>query len=225
MVRLSASEPAIIRWTISNSRVEHNYFDRCSGEVEIISNKSGGNTYRNNTFYSSRGTLTLRHGNGTTVEGNLFDGNGAPYTGGVRVINAQQTIKNNYFKDLTGERFSGGLVVMNGVPNSPINRYHQVDGAAIEGNVFENIAAIELGEGSDTERSAVPINSTFKNNVLLNEKEAPFTLHDDMSVLNFQEIRQTKLLPRRYLLGSRFHPASLRRWMPRSMGSPKKRRA
>ncbi len=171
--------------TNSNSRVEHNYFDRCSGEVEIISNKSGGNTYRNNTFFSSRGTLTLRHGNGTTVENNLFDGNGAPFTGGVRVINARQSIKNNYFKDLTGERFSGGLVVMNGVPNSPINRYHQVDGAAIEGNVFENIVAIELGEGSDTERSAVPINSTFKNNVLLNEKEAPFTLHDDMSGIEF----------------------------------------
>ncbi|MFC7292714.1 polysaccharide lyase 6 family protein [Hirschia litorea] len=172
--------------TNSNTLVEYNYFDRCSGEVEIISNKSGGNTYRNNTFFESRGTLTLRHGNGTSVEKNLFDGNGAPYTGGVRVINGDQTIRNNGFKDLTGERFSGALVVMNGVPNSPINRYHQVDNALIEGNVFENIAAIELGEGSDAERSAVPINSAFKNNVIMNaDGQTPFTLHDDMSGIEF----------------------------------------
>ncbi len=172
--------------TSSNTLVENNYFDRCSGEVEIISNKSGGNIYRNNTFFQSRGTLTLRHGNGTLVESNLFDGNGAPYTGGVRVINAQQSIKDNYFKNLTGTRFSGALVVMNGVPNSPINRYHQVDGASIKGNVFENVASIELGEGSDAERSAIPVNSVFSENFVFNETgETPFRLYDDMSGIEF----------------------------------------
>lgn len=172
--------------TQSNSLVENNFFDRCSGEVEIISNKSGGNTYRGNTFYESRGTLTLRHGNGTLVENNLFDGNGARYTGGVRVINAQQTIKNNYFKDLTGIRFSGALVVMNGVPDSPINRYHQVDEAMISGNTFDNVSSIELGEGSDAERSAVPINSSFQNNVVIGAGETtPFNLYDDLSGMAF----------------------------------------
>ena len=172
--------------TESATVVENNFFDRCSGEVEIISNKSGGNTFRGNTFYASRGTLTLRHGNGTLVENNLFDGAGAPYTGGVRVINGDQTIRNNYFRNLTGNRFSGALVVMNGVPNSPINRYHQVDGAVIEGNVFENIAAVELGEGSDAERTAVPINSVFRGNRFLGESgESPFNLYDDMSGIEF----------------------------------------
>ena len=172
--------------TNSNTLVENNYFDRCSGEVEIISNKSGNNTYRGNTFYESRGTLTLRHGNGTVVENNLFDGNGAPYTGGVRVINAQQTVRNNMFRNLTGTRFSGSLVVMNGVPNSPINRYHQVDGAVIENNTFDQVSTIELGEGSDTERSAVPINSTFQNNLVIGSRDqSPFNLYDDMSGIAF----------------------------------------
>ena len=181
--------------TTSNTLVENNFFDRCSGEVEIISNKSGGNTYRGNTFYESRGTLTLRHGNGTRVEGNLFDGNGAPYTGGVRVINAQQTIENNMFRGLTGTRFSGALVVMNGVPNSPINRYHQVDGANITGNTFEQISTIELGEGSDSERSAVPINSTFQNNIVIGSRaETPFNLYDDMSGIAFEN-NLTNLTP------------------------------
>lgn len=172
--------------TNSNTLVENNFFDRCSGEVEIISNKSGGNTYRGNTFFESRGTLTLRHGNGTLLENNLFDGNDAPYTGGVRVINAQQTVRNNLFKDLTGTRFSGSLVVMNGVPNSPINRYHQVDGALIENNTFDNVGTIELGEGSDTERSAVPINSNFQNNIVIGSRDiTPFNLYDDMSGIAF----------------------------------------
>lgn len=172
--------------TTSGTLVEDNYFDRCSGEVEIISNKSGGNIYRGNTFNESRGTLTLRHGNGTLVENNLFDGNGAPYTGGVRVINAQQTIRNNMFRNLTGTRFSGSLVVMNGVPDSPINRYHQVDGAVIENNTFDQVEAIELGEGSDAERSAVPINSSFQNNIVTSSRdETPFNLYDNMSGIAF----------------------------------------
>lgn len=174
--------------TESNTVVENNFFDRCSGEVEIVSNKSGGNVFRGNTFYASRGTLTLRHGNGTLVENNLFDGAGAPYTGGVRVINAKQTIRNNYFTNLTGNRFSGALVVMNGVPDSPINRYHQVDGAIIEANVFDQVAAIELGEGSDAERTAVPINSSFQNNVVSGRAGAnPFTLYDDMTGISFSD--------------------------------------
>jgi poly(beta-D-mannuronate) lyase len=173
--------------THSGTLVENNYFDRCSGEVEIISNKSGGNTYRGNTFYQSRGTLTLRHGNDTVVEDNLFDGDGAPYTGGVRVINARQTVRNNYFKDLTGERFSGALVVMNGVPNSPINRYHQVDGAVIEHNTFDTVRRIELAEGSDAERTATPVNSVFRNNIVIGEESStPFRIQDDLSGITFE---------------------------------------
>ncbi|MEM7327578.1 MAG: polysaccharide lyase 6 family protein [Pseudomonadota bacterium] len=191
-LRIGTSHYSLTR---SNTLVENNFFDRCSGEVEIISNKSGGNTYRGNTFYESRGTLTLRHGNGTLVENNLFDGNGAPYTGGVRVINAQQNIRNNTFRNLTGTRFSGALVVMNGVPNSPINRYHQVDGAMIESNKFDRVSTIELGEGSDSERSAIPINSVFRNNIVIGSRDqTPFNLYDDMSGIAFSE-NVTNLAP------------------------------
>ncbi|MBK8199720.1 MAG: right-handed parallel beta-helix repeat-containing protein [Acidobacteria bacterium] len=157
----------------SGTLVEHNYFDRCSGEVEIISNKSGGNIFRNNTFFESQGTLTLRHGSDALVENNLFDGNGAPFTGGVRIINPRQTIRNNYFRQLTGTRFSAALVVMNGIYDSPINRYHQVDGAVIEDNIFENVTRIELGEGADAERTAPPINSVFRNNTVTGKVSEP----------------------------------------------------
>ena len=103
--------------TDSKTIVENNYFDRCDGELEIISSKSGSNVIRNNTFYKSRGTLTMRHGNNTLVEGNVFFGADEDHTGGIRVINARQIVRNNYMQDIKGTRFGGALVVMNGVPN------------------------------------------------------------------------------------------------------------
>ncbi len=56
----------------SFTEVYDNLFNNWSGEVEIISNKSGSNKYYNNTFRDYQGTLTLRHGNNTEVFGNYF---------------------------------------------------------------------------------------------------------------------------------------------------------
>ena len=170
----------------SNTLVENNYFDRCDGELEIISNKSGHNTFRANVFFESRGTLTMRHGNDNLVEDNVFLGNGVDHTGGIRVINARQVIRNNYMEGLAGYRFGGALVVMNGVPNSSINRYHQVDSAIITNNSIVESDHIQLAAGSDEERSATPINSQFKDNLILNASgKDTFTVYDDVSGIEF----------------------------------------
>jgi len=174
--------------TNSFTTVENNYFDRCDGEVEIISVKSGGNRVVGNFFYESRGTLTLRHGNDNLVKDNVFQGNRIDHTGGIRVINKRQTVRNNYLEGLTGYRFGGALVVMNGVPDSPINRYHQVDGATIENNTLIDSDHIQLAAGSDQERSAVPVNSVFRKNLLVNEDGRDvFTVFDDISGIRFSE--------------------------------------
>jgi len=166
--------------------VENNYFDRCNGEVEIISNKSGGNIYRNNVFFESRGTLTMRHGNGNLVENNVFFGNGKDHTGGIRVINANQTIRNNYMSGLTGYRFGGAFVVMNGAVNPPINRYHQVKNAKIENNTLINSDHVQLAAGADEERDAPPISSMMKNNLFtVSEPKEIFTSFDDISGIDF----------------------------------------
>jgi poly(beta-D-mannuronate) lyase len=173
--------------TNSFTVVENNYFDRCDGELEIISNKSGKNKFLNNTFYESRGTLTMRHGNNNLVEGNVFFGNGADHTGGIRVINAGQTIRNNYMEGLKGTRFGGALVVMNGVPNGPINRYDPVIDAVIENNSLINSDNIQLGAGSDEERSGTPKSSRFENNLIINDNGLDvFTVYDDMSGIAFK---------------------------------------
>ena len=176
-------------YSLSNSYslVENNYFDRCDGEVEIISVKSGQNRIRNNVFFESRGTLTMRHGNGNIIEENIFFGNGVDHTGGIRVINKDQIIKNNYLEGLTGYRFGSGFTVMNGVPNSKINRYHKVANALVGNNSFINVSHIQLAAGSDAERSAVPIDSTMQNNLIFNENaQQPFSLFDDVSGITFK---------------------------------------
>ncbi|MEO9599829.1 polysaccharide lyase 6 family protein [Parasphingorhabdus sp.] len=166
----------------SNTTVENNYFDRCDGEVEIISSKSGSNVFRGNFFDRSRGALVFRHGDGTLVENNVFMGGGKAHTGGIRVINRDQTIRNNYMEGLRGTGFASALTVMNGVPNSPVNRYVQVDNAVIENNTVVDSTRITLNAGADTERSAAPINSRIAGNLLGGTGKGEFIkVQDDIS--------------------------------------------
>ena len=172
--------------TYANTIVKNNYFDRVNGEHEIISNKACGNEFRDNVFYECQGTLTMRHGHHTLVENNYFLGNRKPNTGGVRIINEYQTVRKNYMVGLTGHRFRGALVIMNGVPNSPINRYNQVIDSYMDNNIVINSDYIQLCAGSDEERSAIPIGSTFKNNLILgNTNTEPFTIYDNVSGIEF----------------------------------------
>ena len=176
------------KYSASNSYtlVENNYFDRCDGEVEIISSKSGGNIFRGNVFYESSGTLTLRHGNDSLVENNVFFGNGKDHTGGIRVINENQTVRNNYMEGLTGTGFASALTVMNGVPNSPINRYVQVDNAVVENNSVINSKRVTFNAGADSERSAPPVNSSFSGNILSGSGKGTFIkVQDDISGIAF----------------------------------------
>ncbi|MDJ0761177.1 MAG: polysaccharide lyase 6 family protein [Woeseiaceae bacterium] len=171
----------------SNTIVRENYFDRTSGELEIISSKSCGNEIRDNVFFESQGTLTMRHGHYTLVENNYFIGNRKPNTGGIRVINENQTVRNNYLYGLTGHRFRGALVIMNGVPDGPINRYDPVIDSVLDNNVVIDSDHIQLCAGSDAERSAPPTGTTMHNNTFMTRTNPnPFTIYDDISGISFQ---------------------------------------
>ena len=171
----------------SNTVVRNNYFDRTGGELEIISSKSCGNEIRGNVFFESQGTLTMRHGHHTLVENNYFLGNRKPNTGGIRIINEYQTVRNNYLYGLTGHRFRSALVIMNGVPNSPINRYNQVVDSEMNNNIVIDSDNIQLCAGSDAERSATPVGSSMHNNIIMSKTNLdPFTVYDDVSGISFE---------------------------------------
>lgn len=178
-IRIGTSEFA---HTVSHTTVDDNWFEHCDGENEIVSNKSGGNVFRGNVFFESQGALVLRHGDNALVEGNAFLGGGKPRTGGIRVINKSQTIRDNYMEGLAGEGFVGALSIMYGVPNSPAIRYAQVDGAVIEHNTIINARSIVFGLGLDKERTAPPLNSRLDSNLIVNlDGSDPIRVNGDAS--------------------------------------------
>ncbi|MEM8945389.1 MAG: polysaccharide lyase 6 family protein [Planctomycetota bacterium] len=123
----------------SFTTVENNLFERTDGEIEIISNKSGNNTFQYNTFRESAGTLTLRHGDDNVVKGNFFLGENKDRSGGIRVIGERQTIVNNYIANVD-DRADGAISLTTGVVNSPANRYFQVKDAVIAHNTIVDVA-------------------------------------------------------------------------------------
>jgi len=78
----------------SNSLVEHNLFEDCNGEAELISVKASGVTLRYNTFRDNKAQFTLRHGNHCNVYGNYFFN-----TPGIRVFGDDHRIYSNYFEN------------------------------------------------------------------------------------------------------------------------------
>ncbi|MFA5298891.1 MAG: chondroitinase-B domain-containing protein [Lutibacter sp.] len=172
----------------SNTIVANNYFDRCNGEVEIISSKSNNNEFRNNIFFECEGSLVLRHGNYATIDGNIFIGNdNSNFIGGIRVINTGHWITNNYFYKINGSEFRSALAVMNGIPKSPLNRYNQVTDVVVAYNSFIDCKSpLNFSVGSNVDksevlpaseiRSARPERTIVANNLIYNETNGEFPI-------------------------------------------------
>jgi poly(beta-D-mannuronate) lyase len=170
-------------WSFFDSRatVEQNIFDHCDGELEIISNKSCKNTIRNNLFYESAGTLTLRHGNDADVYGNYFIGNGLPNTGGVRIICENHKVHDNYFQGLTGTGLSAAISIMDGLPNPQLTSHWQVKNAQIYRNVIINCKqSLSIGAGKNADRYLKAENSSFANNIISTPQQAIYWVDDSV---------------------------------------------
>lgn len=182
-IRVGTSHHALFS---SNTLIENNLFHHCDGEVEVVSMKSSDNIIRNNVFLECRGILALRHGNRNLVESNAFIGNNLPSTGGVRIVNEGHTIKNNLFHSLKGDRFFAALGLMNAVPNSLPNRYHQVKDVTLEDNCFIDCDHILFCVGKDNERTLTPSNISFcRNQFISKTNDEIYQAFDDISGFTF----------------------------------------
>ena len=184
----------------SHTLVADNLFDRCNGEVEVISSKTNFNEFRNNVFYKSEGSLVTRHGNYCIVDGNYFIGDEkSPHAGGVRLIGTGHWITNNYFYNLRGEIFRGPLAVMNGIRKSPLNRYIQVTDVVVAYNTWVNCKSPwQFGVGSNIDqkevlppseiRSEIPIRTLVANNLIYNTvgDKMPLVRYDSLKGIDFQ---------------------------------------
>lgn len=146
--------------------VKGNYFYRCNGEAqEIVSNKCCGNTYSGNVFYESKGTLTLRQGNGCTVSGNYFLGNDIADTGGVRIIGEDHVVEENWFERLNSVGYKAALCLVRGEENVSLSGYAQVKNALVKGNTFVDCnLAMHINYGSSNMTLPV-ISSRIEDNI------------------------------------------------------------
>ncbi len=184
----------------SHTLVANNFFERCNGEVEVISSKSNFNEFRNNVFYKSEGSLVTRHGNYCIIDGNYFIGDtNSEQIGGVGLIGTGHWVINNYFYNLKGKTFRSPLAVMNGIPKSPLNRYIQVTDVVVAHNSWVNCTSPwQFGVGSNVDqkeilppseiRSARPIRTILANNLIYNDTgdARPVLAHDSLDGINFQ---------------------------------------
>ena len=102
--------------TDSHVLIEDNLFEKVSGEIEIISIKSGRTIVRGNTFKECVGLVTCRHGKNDLIENNVFLCGGVNDTGGIRMYDSGHIIRNNYIENAnSSSNTRAGIVVHSGV--------------------------------------------------------------------------------------------------------------
>jgi len=169
-VRIGTSDYSMQR---ADCLVEGNTFYHCDSEIEVISNKSCFNTFRGNLFLETQGALTLRHGNNSIVENNFFIGNGREGTAGVRVIGDHQIITGNYFENTRGKNYMAAICLIQGVPDSPLNRYFQVKESKVEKNTILNCYnGIVVSYGNSPDQSLPVISTEINENIISNDNPA-----------------------------------------------------
>jgi hypothetical protein len=139
--------------------VEHNLFVRCTGENELISNKSCANTYRYNTFLDSPGAqLTLRHGNDCLVYANTFR-----RTDGIRIFGDRHQVFSNYLEGNTG-----AIQIGNGdgevADGAKLTSHDRPDGAVISFNTLVDNAKQFYMAARDNGMGAT--HTVFANNIV-----------------------------------------------------------
>ncbi|WP_417860295.1 chondroitinase-B domain-containing protein [Winogradskyella sediminis] len=137
----------------SSVMVSNNYFVQADGENEIITNKSKNNSYINNTFRRSRGSLVLRHGSNATVDGNYFLGENVDGTGGIRIVDSEHNITNNYIQDcitvIDQAKWNNGITFLGGSASNAVpctsdntsSSYQKVENINVSNNTIINTNA------------------------------------------------------------------------------------
>ncbi|WP_331765826.1 polysaccharide lyase 6 family protein [Embleya sp. NBC_00896] len=149
----------------AGGKVEYNLFERCDGDPEAISVKSSGNTIRYNTIRDSRGGIVLRHGNGSTVEGNYLIGG----TDGVRIYGNDHVIVNNYLSGLSGRALVVGSGSTRDHTPSETETQRRGNDACDRAVIAHNSLINNTGMLSGETRAFEPQDVTIADNLLVGD--------------------------------------------------------
>ena len=144
----------------ANAVVEYNLFERADGDSEAISVKSSDNTVRYNTIRDSRGSIVLRHGNRTLVEGNLMLGG----TAGLRFYDNDHVLVNNLIQGGTGQIVAGSGTVADDTTGSTAHARPDRVLVAFNTVVGNRTNLLQVGQGTDR---LGPNACTFADNVFV----------------------------------------------------------
>lgn len=145
--------------------IEHNFFEGIDGEAEVISIKAGGVTVRHNTIRNSRGSIVSRHGEGSVIENNFIIGDGNPFAGGIRLVDANHSVTNNYIEGsrFPSSSFYGGILISNS-DGSTGSGYQDVENVFVAHNtIVDSANSINFAAGS---RDDSPEDVYFINNIV-----------------------------------------------------------
>jgi poly(beta-D-mannuronate) lyase len=176
--------------------VEFNLFEQCDGDPEIVSVKSNDNFIRYNVFNKNYGTLTLRQGNRTRVEGNYFFGGGRAnglfgttpiYTGGMRIYGTDHIVINNYFEGLYGTMWDAPMTLTQGdvITGQSTNNsaHYRPERITIAYNTFvNNKFGIEIGYSkSDNSYNKKLKDIYIANNVVMGSENSLVKFFNDQA--------------------------------------------
>ncbi|SEC09280.1 Chondroitinase B [Amycolatopsis tolypomycina] len=126
----------------ANALIENNLFEKADGDSEAISVKSSDNVVRYNMIRDSKGYIVLRHGNRSTVEGNVLFGSGIRFHGN------DHKIVNNYVAN-SGDR---AIVFGSGdeADSGPTSKLHdRPDRVTVAYNTVLGSSSVIDGDGGD----------------------------------------------------------------------------
>ncbi|MBD0841491.1 polysaccharide lyase 6 family protein [Streptomyces sp. TRM68416] len=165
--------------TISESSgynvIEHNLFEDCDADPEIVSIKSDDNIVRHNTVRHSFGSVTARRGDRNSYYGNFFFGDGKAGSGGIRLYGDDQRVYNNYFEGLTGTGFNAALQLGGGdigydadpTDKDAWSKHWPVRRARIVHNTFvDNVSNFEIASDY-TRYNYPPVDSLIADNIVV----------------------------------------------------------
>jgi hypothetical protein len=139
--------------------------------------------------------MVIRHGQKCFVYGNFINGKaGRNESAGLRVINPNNTIFNNYVENLEGgdKDMKSPITIMSGLEGSALNEYYPADHAIVAYNTVINSvgAAIKIGVGNKSKGKPLvaPKNVLLVGNVVLN------TIGENLSPIVIEEPKSTYVL-------------------------------
>ncbi|EWM18468.1 alginate lyase [Kutzneria sp. 744] len=144
--------------------IEYNLLDKADGDSEAISIKSSDNVVRYNTITNSKGTLSLRHGWNTRVEGNILIGGST----GIRFFGNNHVVVNNIVEDTSGPAMEfGGGEVRDDTTNG--TDHESSDHCVVAFNTLSSTDSLIWYESS---KKYPPLDDTLADNILLGHGQA-----------------------------------------------------